>query len=332
MTILITGGAGYIGSHTANYLNKLGYDFVIYDNLSTGHKQAIQGFPLIKGDIFDKELLSKTLKSFSITGVIHFAAFSLVGESMIDPHKYYKNNVTGTINLLEVMSENQINDIVFSSSAAVYGESNSSPLSEESELKPNSIYGKTKLMIEEILKDYSNAYDLRYVALRYFNACGADDAGNIGEDHWPETHLIPLAIKTALGQRPQIHIYGDDYPTKDGTCIRDYIHVNDLAQAHLLALEYLKNCNASTIFNLGNGNGFSVKDVIISVQEVTGREIPWAISNRRPGDPTVLLANSEKAKRELGWEAKYSNLNHIIKTAWKWHSKNPNGYSTEYKA
>ncbi|HHV65412.1 MAG TPA: UDP-glucose 4-epimerase GalE [Peptococcaceae bacterium] len=357
MRILITGGAGYIGSHTAKMLKEQGHDLLVYDNLSTGHAEAVQGLPLVQGDIADGERLAKVIKDYEITDVIHFAASSIVGESMQNPRKYYLNNVVGTISLLNTLVACKVERIVFSSTAAVYGEPGNNSengliegfvtagvteiakqfatagqteplvLNEDCPLKPTSVYGQTKLIIENALKDYSRAYGLKYISLRYFNACGADDSGEIGEDHQPETHLIPLVLQTALGQRDKIVIFGDDYPTRDGTCIRDYIHVNDLAQAHLLAVGYLREGNASEIFNLGNGEGFSVKEIIRTAEEVVGRVIPAEVGARRSGDPAVLVASSEKAKKLLGWKPQYSELEKMIVTAWKWHQNHPNGYS-----
>ncbi|MDD4835073.1 MAG: UDP-glucose 4-epimerase GalE, partial [Lutispora sp.] len=262
MNILITGGAGYIGSHTVKALKKKGYFTVVYDNLSTGHEYAAKGDVFIWGDIFDSNLLKSTIKKYSIDSVIHFAAYSLVGESMTNPKKYYTNNVQGTLNLLNTMLENNVDKIVFSSTAAVYGEPENIPITEDCPKDPTNVYGKTKLIIENMLEDYSKAYALKYIALRYFNACGADPQGDIGEDHNPETHLIPLVLQTCADKRESIKIFGQDYPTKDGTCIRDYIHVNDLASAHVLALEALQKGHKSEVYNLGNGNGFSVSEII----------------------------------------------------------------------
>ncbi|NLM22102.1 MAG: UDP-glucose 4-epimerase GalE, partial [Peptococcaceae bacterium] len=318
MTILITGGAGYIGSHTALSLKRQGYDFVVYDNLSSGHRESIRNYPFVQGDISDRPLLENTIKSYGVTDVIHFAASSIVGESMQNPQKYYQNNVAGTLSLLDTLLACKVKKIVFSSTAAVYGEPDLAPITENSSKKPTNVYGRTKLMIENILADYDLAYSLKYVSLRYFNACGADDGGLIGEDHRPETHLIPLILQTALGLRKRISIYGDDYPTNDGTCIRDYIHVNDLAHAHVLALNYLRNDNKSDVFNLGNGNGFSVKEIIRAAEKVVGSSIPQDIGPRRSGDPAVLVADAQKAKKKLGWKPEYTDLEGIIKTACQW--------------
>jgi len=326
LTILITGGAGYIGSHTALSLKRQGYDFVVYDNLSTGHRESVGNCPFVKGDISDRRLLENVIKSYGVTDVIHFAASSIVGESMQNPQKYYQNNVVGTLSLLDTLLKCKVKRIVFSSTAAVYGEPDIVPITEDSPKQPTNVYGRTKLIIENILEDYDLAYGLKYVSLRYFNACGADDGGLIGEDHRPETHLIPLVLQTALGLRTKISIFGDDYPTPDGTCIRDYIHVNDLAQAHILALNYLRSENKSDVFNLGNGSGFSVKEIIRTAERVVGRGIPQDIGPRRSGDPAVLVADAQKAKKKLGWKPEYTDLERIIKTAWQWHSENPSGY------
>ncbi|QNB47093.1 UDP-glucose 4-epimerase GalE [Thermanaerosceptrum fracticalcis] len=328
MSILVTGGAGYIGSHTVRKLTDIGYNVIVYDSLEKSHKESVKDIPLIVGNILDEQLLDSTMKKYNIQSVIHFAAYSLVGESMAEPEKYYVNNVCGTVNLLKVMLNNNIKRIVFSSTAAVYGEPQEIPITENSPKNPTNVYGKTKLMIEEILKDYDLAYGLKYISLRYFNACGADESGEIGEDHTPETHLMPLVLQSALGKLPEIRIFGTDYPTPDGTCIRDYIHVNDLAEAHILALEKLLADGQSAVYNLGNGNGFSVREVIRAAEEVVGKPIKVVEGERRPGDPAVLVASAEKIKRELGWQPKYQGLKEIIETAWKWHQLHPNGYNT----
>lgn len=315
--ILVTGGAGYIGSHTVRRLRKKGYDVVVYDNLSKGHRWAVKDAELVVGDILDYARVCEVIKKYGIDSVIHFAAYSLVGESMQDPQMYYVNNVSGTISLLRAMINCGVKKIVFSSTAAVYGEPEEVPIKEDSRLNPTNVYGRTKLMIESILRDYDMAYGLKYVALRYFNAAGADDKGDIGEDHTPETHLIPLVLKAAKGEREDIKIFGTDYNTPDGTCVRDYIHVNDLADAHVLALESLKE-GRSNVYNLGNGNGFSVKQVIEVAEKVTGKSINKVESDRRPGDPAVLIASSEKIRKELGWRPVYTDLEKIIQTAWDW--------------
>lgn len=326
MNVLVTGGAGYIGSHTVRRLNKMGKNVVVYDNLVKGHKGAVKAGEFVKGDIFDSELLKATIKKYNIESVVHFAAYSLVGESMEKPSMYYHNNVKGTLNLLDVMMECNIKKLVFSSTAAVYGEPESVPITENISKNPTNVYGKTKLIMENAMEDYSNAYGLKYIALRYFNACGADIAGDIGEDHNPESHLVPLVLEAALGKRESIKIFGDDYKTIDGTCIRDYIHVNDLASAHILALESLYDGAASDVFNLGNGNGFSVKEIINAAELATGLNIKREITTRRAGDPAILIASSDKIKSKLGWKPEFLDIKKIIETAWQWHKNNPNGY------
>lgn len=326
MNILVTGGAGYIGSHTVRMLRKMGKNVVVYDSLATGHRDSVKNEIFVKGDIFDSELLQDTIKRYSIDSVVHFAAYSLVGESMEKPEKYYHNNVVGTLNLLDVMLKNNVKKLVFSSTAAVYGEPESIPIPEDISKKPTNVYGRTKLMMENVMEDYSRVLGLKYIALRYFNACGADEAGDIGEDHNPESHLIPLVLKTCLGKIDSIKIYGDDYPTKDGTCIRDYIHVNDLAEAHILALEALYDGKKSSAYNLGNGSGFTVKEIIKAAEEVTGIIIKKEVVERRAGDPAVLIASSDKISKELNWKPKYRDINSIIETAWRWHKNNPDGY------
>ncbi|WP_129595746.1 UDP-glucose 4-epimerase GalE [Anaerophilus nitritogenes] len=325
MSILVTGGAGYIGSHTVKELVNQGKDVIVLDNLQKGHKKAIDYVNFIKGDISDENLVSKVIKEYHIDRVIHFAADSLVGESMIDPSKYYNNNVIKTIKLLDTMIQNHVKKIVFSSTAATYGEPKEVPIKEDFETNPTNVYGKTKLMIESILKDYDMAYGLKYISLRYFNAAGAYESGEIGEDHNPETHLIPIIMQVLLGKRDKIYIYGDDYDTVDGTCIRDYIHVTDLSNAHILALKALENGSDSSIYNLGCGEGYSVKEVMHTVEKVTGLKVNREMAQRRAGDPAKLIASSQKIKKELGWNPKYS-LYDIIKTAWKWHKNHPNGY------
>lgn len=304
----------------------MGKNVVVYDNLSTGHREAVKSGVFVKGDIFDSELLKDTIKRYSIDSVVHFAAFSLVGESMEKPEKYYKNNVMGTLNLLDVMLSCNVKKLVFSSTAAVYGEPEKIPITEDISKNPTNVYGKTKLIMENAMEDYSKILGLKYIALRYFNACGADEDGDIGEDHNPESHLIPLVLKACLGIRDSISIYGDDYPTKDGTCIRDYIHVNDLALAHYLALEALYDGKDSNVYNLGNGNGFTVKEIINSAEKVTGITINKKVVERRAGDPAVLIASSEKITKDLNWKPKYTNIEDIIKSAWKWHKNHPMGY------
>ena len=319
MNILVTGGAGYIGSHVLKALLKEGHQVVTFDNLQKGHKKAIIGGKFIKGDLADKELLNQVMEKNQIEGVIHLAADSLVGESMENPGKYYRNNFANGINLLEAMVKNGVKNIVFSSTAAVYGEPDQIPIKEDNQTEPTSTYGESKLFFEKALKRYDDIYDLKYVSLRYFNAAGADPEGEIGEAHDPETHLIPIVLQTALGIRDKIYIFGDDYPTCDGSCIRDYIHVTDLAAAHVLAVEALADGKESSIYNLGNGEGYSVKEVINTVKEVTGRDFEVEVSERRAGDPAVLIASSDKIQKELNWQPQYPELEKIISTAWKWH-------------
>ncbi len=319
--ILITGGAGYIGSHVVKLLGEKKYDTIIYDNLSRGHSDLIISGEFIEGDLSDKDLLIKTFKKYDIEAVIHFAAYSLVGESENDPHSYYRNNVANGINLLGAMLDTGVKKIVFSSSAAVYGEPIRVPIEEDHPTVPTNVYGNTKLIFENILRKYHSTYGLDFVSLRYFNAAGADPEGRIGEDHSPETHLIPLVLDAVLGRKNNITIFGTDYDTPDGTCIRDYIHVNDLAEAHILSLRRLKDSSAEAIYNLGNGEGFSVKEVIEAVNRVTGAKVSVVEGNRREGDPARLVASSEKIIKELGWKPMFADLNVIIETAWKWHSK-----------
>lgn len=327
MRILVLGGAGYIGSHTVYELIDRGYEVVIIDNLETGHREAIHPqAEFYQGDIRDRSFLDRVFDEKHIDGVIHFAANSLVGESMVNPLKYYDNNLCGTKVLLESMVAHGIDKIVFSSTAATYGEPEKVPILETDRTNPTNTYGETKLSMEKMFYWTGAAHNLRYVSLRYFNACGAHESGNIGEAHSPETHLIPLILQVPNKQREFISIYGDDYDTKDGTCVRDYIHVTDLAQAHILAMEYLEKGNESNLFNLGNGVGFTVKEVIDTARKVTGHPIPAVTAERRAGDPAVLIASSEKAKEVLGWEPKHPELEEIIASAWKWHQSHPDGF------
>lgn len=326
MAILVTGGAGYIGSHTVAELLDQGKDVVVIDNLQSGHRGAMLGGKLYEGDLRDKELLAKLFAENEIEAVIHFAANSLVGESMKDPVKYYDNNVYGTLCLLEAMNAANVRKIVFSSTAATYGEPEKVPIEETDITNPTNVYGETKLMMERMMAWFDKVLGIKYVALRYFNAAGAHESGKIGEDHNPESHLIPLILQTALGQRPSISVFGDDYNTPDGTCVRDYIHVGDLADAHLRAVDYLLGGGESDVFNLGNGQGFSVKEVIAKVKEVTGRDFPVVVSPRREGDPAVLIASSDKARSVLGWKPSRQNLDDIIRSAWQWHLNHPDGY------
>jgi len=326
MAILITGGAGYIGSHTVNYFLEQNEDVIIVDNLQSGHKEAVETDNFYKIDIRNKEELEKVFKEHSIEAVVHFAANSLVEESIEKPYEYYHNNVFGMMCLLDVMKENNVDKIVFSSTAATYGEPKNIPILEEDETNPTNTYGETKLAMEKMMKWFDQAYGIKYVSLRYFNASGAHENGTIGEAHNPETHLIPLVLQVALGKRDKIYMFGDNYPTEDGTCVRDYIHVMDLASAHYRSLEYLRKGNKSDIFNLGNGNGYSVKEVIETTRKVTRHPIPAEVQDRRAGDPVTLIASSKKAKSILGWKPKYDSLEKIISDAWNWHSNNPNEY------
>ena len=323
-SILVTGGAGYIGSHTVKALQIAGYQVIILDNLVYGHRDLVErvlGAKLIVGDIKDLALLNWVFATHAIEAVIHFAAFAYVGESVLQPAKYYSNNFIGTFTLLEAMRAAEVDKIVFSSTCATYGIPNVVPVPEEHPQNPINPYGKSKLMVEQLLSDFARAYDLKSVCFRYFNAAGADPEGMLGEDHKPETHLIPLVLLTALGERDSISIFGTDYPTNDGTCVRDYIHVSDLAQAHVLGLNYLLQGNASQIFNLGNGNGFSVREVIDAAKEVTGRNIRVIECDRRAGDPPILVGGSLKARQVLNWQPKFTDIKQIIAHAWQWHQE-----------
>lgn len=325
-TILVAGGAGYIGSHMTALLVEKGFQVVVADNLSTGHRQAVKGGAALRvGDVRDAAFLDRVFSEFSIDAVVNFAAFSLVGESVTDPLKYYGNNVGGAVSMLTAMKDHGVDKIVFSSTAATYGEPEKQPIEETDRTDPTNPYGGSKLAIEGLLKWCDRAYGIRYAALRYFNAAGANGEADIGEDHHPETHLIPIVLQCALGKRERVGIYGDDYPTPDGTCVRDYIHVRDLAAAHLLALEYLDRGGASGAFNLGSGDGFSVKEIIDTARQVTGKPIPAVTEPRRAGDPSVLIASNAKAREVLGW-APERGLETIIADAWAWHSGHPDGY------
>lgn len=317
--ILVVGGAGYIGSHTNKELNRRGYQTLIYDNLVYGHKESVKWGKLEVGDLAEEEHLERIFQENSIDAVLHFAAYAYVGESVAKPAKYYKNNVCNTIQLLDIMRKYQVNHIIFSSTCATYGVPDKMPITEDMPQKPVNPYGATKWMVERILEDYRKAYGINYCCLRYFNAAGADPEGELGESHMPETHLIPLILDAASGKRESISIFGTDYPTKDGTCIRDYIHVSDLADAHIRALEYLKQGGESTCFNLGNGNGDSVQHVIEVVKQVTGKEFKVKEEKRRAGDPPVLIGSAEKAEKVLGWKPKYAEIETIVEHAWKWH-------------
>ena len=326
MAILITGGAGYIGSHCVKILNDRGYDTITIDNLIKGHKQAVGDTKLYIGDIADRDLLKKIFTEHKIDGVMHFAAFSLVAESQVMPYEYYKNNVLATLNLINCMVENDVNNIVFSSTASTYGIPVNIPVTENDPQCPINTYGETKLAIEKMLECFDRAYGLKYIALRYFNVAGAYHTGKIGEDHSPETHLIPIVLSVANGKTEKIQIYGDDYNTKDGTNIRDYIHIEDLIDAHIKALEYMKKEKKSDCFNLGSGGGYSNFEVLDAARKVTGHKIPSVIVERRGGDPDILIASSEKAEKTLGWQRKYNDIEEIISSAWKWHKNNPDGY------
>lgn len=328
MSILVLGGAGYIGSHTAYEIIENGGEVVVADNLQTGHEQALHPkAKFYKGDIRDKEFLDKLFEREKIDYVIHFAADALVGESMENPLKYYDNNLYGTMVLLKSMIEHDVKKIVFSSTCATYGQPEIVPITENEKQSPTNAYGETKLAMEKMMKWTDYAHGLKYVALRYFNAAGAHKSGKIGEDHAIETHLIPLIMQVPNGQRKEIKIFGDDYPTKDGTCIRDYIHVTDLAKAHILAMEYLSKGGRSEAFNLGTENGYSVKEVIEMSGKVTKHPIPSVIVQRREGDPAELISASEKAMKILGWKPECSDLEEIITTAWNWHKNHPNGFA-----
>jgi UDP-glucose 4-epimerase len=322
-TILVTGGAGYIGSHSVLALTQAGYSVVILDNLSYGHPELIEplGVTLIQGDMADRPLLDRLFAEHPIAAVMHFAAFIAVGESVTDPITYYRNNVAATTNLLDAMLAANIKTFVFSSTCAIYGPPDAVPIDETHPKRPISPYATSKWMVEQILADLDKAYNFRSVCFRYFNAAGADPQGRLGEDHSPETHLIPLVLQTALGLRPSISILGTDYDTPDGTCIRDYIHVNDIAQAHILGLEYLLQGGASDQFNLGNGNGFSVREVIDIARDVTGKPIAVVEHPRREGDPAMLVGSGDKARNALGWDPQFADIRSILTHAWAWHQQ-----------
>jgi len=326
MSILVTGGAGYIGSHCVAKLIDRGIDVVVVDDLSKGHRASLKGGRLYVGSVADKEFLRNVFEQESIEAVIHFAAFSLVGESMTVPEQYFRNNVTAGLSLIETMIEFKVPYLVFSSTAATFGEPERVPIEENDRQVPTNPYGESKLIVEHMLKWCDQAHGLKYCALRYFNVAGARPDGSIGEDHRPESHLIPLILQVAQGKRDKLSLFGTDYPTKDGTCVRDYIHVDDLIDAHILALDYLRSGNPSAAFNLGNGQGFSNREIIEAARRVTGHPIPVSEEARRPGDPAVLIASSRKAMEVLGWKPNYTNVEDIIATAWNWHSSHPNGY------
>ncbi len=325
-SVLVTGGAGYIGSHTVRELVRNSYRVVVLDNLSKGHLEAVEGVETIIGELSDRELLSSLLQKEEIEAVVHFAAKSLVGESMLDPGAYYRNNVLTGLSLLDNMVAAGVRYLVFSSTAAVYGEPGEIPITEGHACLPTNPYGATKQALEEAIRWYGEAYGLKYAVLRYFNAAGADYKGEIGEDHDPETHIIPVVLKAALGKYSRVSVYGSDYPTPDGTCIRDYVHVSDLAAAHVLALDNLARGAQSDIYNLGSETGNSVLEVIRMAEAVCGQRIQVEYAPRRPGDPAILVASSEKARRELGWRPRFTVLADMIQTAWRWHSNHPEGY------
>lgn len=321
MKVLVTGGAGYIGSVTTELLIDAGHDVIVFDNLERGHRQAVDNrASLVVGDLRDKDSIDKAMRSVKPDAVMHFAAYALVPESMTHPEMYFRNNVAGGINLAEAMLGAGVGKIVFSSTCATFGQPDRVPITEDVAQHPANPYGESKLVFEQVLKWYRELHGMKTVFLRYFNACGA--TRKFGEDHEPETHIIPIVLQVALGKRGHVNIYGDDYDTKDGTCVRDYIHIVDLAQAHILALE----ADMSGAFNLGTGNGFSVKEVVETAREVTGHPIPAQTAPRRPGDPATLIAGSAKAKKELGWKPKFEDLRLIIESAWRWHSDHPDGY------
>ena len=326
MSILVTGGAGYIGSHCVAALLDRGVDVVVVDDLSKGHRAALKGGRFYQGSVADKDFLNHVFEQETIDAVIHFAAYSLVGESMQVPTRYFRNNVTAGLTLLETMIEHKVPYLVFSSTAAIFGEPEHTPIEEADRQAPTNPYGESKRIVEHMLKWCDQAHGLKYCALRYFNVAGAWSDGSIGEDHRPETHLIPVILQVAQGKREKLSLFGTDYPTRDGTCVRDYIHVEDLIDAHILALEYLRAGNPSTAFNLGNGQGFSNREIIEAARRVTGHPIPVAEEGRRPGDPATLIASSQKAMDVLGWRPQHTNVEEIIASAWRWHSSHPNGY------
>jgi UDP-glucose-4-epimerase GalE len=325
LRILITGGAGYIGSHAVKLFLARGHDVWVLDNLCEGHKASVPVERLLIASLADEARLDQILVEKRVEAVVHFAAFAYVGESVHEPAKYYQNNLVNSIHLLDAVRRHRVGRFVFSSTCATYGIPHKVPITEDEPQKPINPYGNTKLAVERALHDYAHAYQIGAVALRYFNAAGASPDDTIGEDHDPETHLIPLVLQTALGRRPHIAVFGHDYPTEDGTCVRDYIHVDDLAEAHLLALEHTKP-GEMLCYNLGTGWGYSVREVIKAAEKVTGKQIPIQDAPRRAGDPPVLVAGADKAQHELGWKARYADLHDIIETAWNWHRTHPKGY------
>ena len=321
MRILVTGGAGYIGSHAVKALGKAGHEICVFDNLSTGHEWAVLSGKLVRGDLEDCSAIDQVIRNFRPEAVMHFAAYIQVEESVREPLKYYRNNVANTLNLLEVLRANGVGNFVYSSTAAVYGIPEKIPVSEDAPMSPINPYGMTKDMVEKVLTDLAAAADFRYVALRYFNVAGADSGGQLGQAYKEATHLITRALKTALGEFPKLYVYGTDYPTQDGTCIRDYIHVDDLAEAHVRALDHLLNTRQSEVMNCGYGSGYSVKEVVDTAKRVTGIDFPVVETGRRAGDPPALIADSAKLKRETGWSPKYNDLEYIVRTAWEWEKK-----------
>jgi len=326
MKILVTGGAGYIGCHTIKVLKESNYEILVYDNLIRGHREAIKGYNFIEGDIAETDRISQILTEQNVDAVMHFAAHSQVGESVEKPDLYYHNNVAGGISLLNALVKAGLKYFIFSSSAAVYGEPEQIPIKESHSINPTNPYGESKVVIENALNYYEKAHGIKSVSLRYFNAAGADPSGDLGEDHDPETHLIPIVLQVALGQREKVVVFGDDYPTADGSAVRDYIHVSDLAQAHMLALGKLIDGAPSSTYNLGNGDGYSVLEVIKAAERVVNKKIPCELGPRRAGDPAVLVASADKAINELEWKPQYTGLEKIIETAWNWHKNSPNGY------
>ncbi|MFD1548748.1 UDP-glucose 4-epimerase GalE [Levilactobacillus fuyuanensis] len=333
MTVLVLGGAGYIGSHAVDRLIQKGYDVAVVDSLVTGHRAAVNDKArFYQGDVRDQEFLNGVFDKEDIEGVMHFAAFSIVPESMEKPLKYFDNNTTGMVSLLEVMNKHNVKRIIFSSTAATYGEPKQIPIKETDPQIPTNPYGESKLMMEKIMRWADEAYGIKFIALRYFNVAGAKEDGSIGEDHHPETHLIPIILQVAAGERKELSIFGGDYPTKDGTNVRDYVQVVDLVDAHILALEYLKAGHDSDAFNLGSSTGFSNKEMLEAARKVTGKEIPAKMAPRRAGDPSTLIAASDKARKVLNWQPQFDNVEDIIRTAWNWKQKNPAGYDDQDEA
>ncbi len=325
MKILITGGAGYVGSACLRYVGKKGHTPIAFDNLKEGHASAVGEAELVVGDIADTELLVETIRRYEIEAVMHFAAATYVGESVTDPEYHYRNNIGGTLSLLNAMRTTGVKRMLFSSTCATYGMSGDGPMTEETPQAPFSPYARTKLAVEWMIRDFSHAYGLGFTLLRYFNAAGADPSGEFGEYHNPETHLIPLVLEVPLGKRTGLKVYGNDYPTPDGTCIRDYVHIDDLASAHLLAIE-ATTPTTEEVFNIGTGSGQSVLEIIASCERIVGKSIPYEVVERRPGDPPMLVANPTKLKSQLGWQPQYTSIDETVETAWAWHQKHPEGY------